>query len=72
MNVLRNQILHDIAELDIKSLLVLQPMLTALKKKPASTSPKKRGVAAARCRQTLSGLKGNLSQTIIKEREDRL
>ena len=30
------------------------------------------GVAAARCRQLLANLKGNLSQTPQEEREDRV
>ncbi len=72
MNVLKNQILEEVAQLDINSLLALQPILQLLKKKTVSISPQKRGVAAAQCRQTLSCLPGSLSQTIIKEREDRL
>ncbi len=72
MSALRNQILHEVAELDIKSLQALQPILTALKRKSGSTTHQKRGVSAARCRQTLSNLKGSLSQIIIEEREERL
>lgn len=37
-----------------------------------SFSAPKRGVAATRCRQILANLKGNLSQTIQEEREDRV
>ncbi len=72
MNVLKNQILDEVAQLDINSLLALQPILKVLKKKPVSNSLQKRGAAAAQCRLTLSCLQGSLSHTIIKEREDRL
>lgn len=73
MNALRNHLLHEIAQLDIQSLLALEPLLAALKKTSVhSLSVPKRGVAAARCRQILANLKGNLSQTIQEEREDRV
>lgn len=73
MNTLRNHVLHEIAQLDIQSLLALEPLLAALKKPTVhSFSTPKRGVAAARCRQILANLKGNLSQTIQEEREDRV
>jgi len=72
MNVLRNQILHEVAELDVKSLLALQPILEVLKRKPESSFPGKRGVAAAHSREILAGLKGGLSEFVAKERKDRL
>lgn len=73
MNALRNHVLHEVAQLDLKSLLALEPLLAALKKPTLrSLSTAKRGVAAARCRQILANLQGNLSQTIHEEREDRV
>lgn len=71
MSALRNQVLHEVAQLDIKSLQLLQPILSALKQKTAHSVTKKRGVAASQCRKTLSSLEGSLGETILQEREDR-
>ncbi|OGT87542.1 MAG: hypothetical protein A2286_01740 [Gammaproteobacteria bacterium RIFOXYA12_FULL_61_12] len=72
MNALKNHVLHEVAQLDNESLLVLQPLLVALKRPSIATAQHKRGIAAARCRQVLANLKGDLSQTIHEEREDRV
>lgn len=72
MNALRNHVLQEVAQLDLKSLLAIQSVMDALKKPVTISSRKKRGVAAARCRQILAKLPGNLSQTIHEEREDRV
>ncbi|SJM88958.1 hypothetical protein CRENPOLYSF2_10006 [Crenothrix polyspora] len=70
MNTLRNPILQEVAQLDIKSLLTLQSIVAALKK--TTVSSYQRGTGAASCRKALAGLQDSLSQTIIEEREDRL
>jgi len=70
MNALRNHVLHEMAQLDIKSLLALQSIVAALKK-PILPSYQ-RGIGAAKCRKALAGLQNCLSQTIIEERDDRL
>ncbi len=72
MNALRNHVLQEVAQLDLKSLLALQSIMAALKKPITVTSRKKRGVAAARCRQLLANLPGSLSQAIHEERDDRV
>ncbi len=71
MNTLRNHVLHEVALLDIKSLLTLQSIVSALKK-PVVAPCSQRGTGAASCRKALAGLNNSLSQTIIAEREDRL
>lgn len=72
MNALRNHVLQEVAELDLKSLLALQAIMAALKKPATVINRKKRGVAAARCRQLLANLPSSLSQTIHEAREDRV
>jgi hypothetical protein len=56
MNALRNQLLHEVAHLDIKSLLILQSIVTTLKKSPTDHY-QKGGEGAARCRKTLADQK---------------
>ena len=66
MNALRNHVLHEVAQLDLKSLLALEPLLAALKKPTMRTlSTPKRGIAAARCRQILANLKGNACEPVF-------
>ena len=68
MNALRSQVLQEVALLDVRELLALQPMLMALKK-AKKTVTNQRGNGAAQARQALSNLKTSLSDTV---REDRL
>ena len=72
MNALRTHLLQEVAQLDLKSLMALQSVMSALKKPITITSRKKRGVAAARCRQLMANLPGSLSQAIHEEREERV
>lgn len=72
MNTLRNHVLHEVEQLDVKSLLALQSIVAALKTPATAISHCQRGVGAARCRNALAGLKISLSQTIMEAREDRL
>ncbi|MDQ5770964.1 hypothetical protein [Thiothrix subterranea] len=68
MNALRSQVLQEVALLDVRELLALQPMLMALKK-AKKTVTNRRGNGAAHARQALSNLKTSLSGTV---RENRL
>jgi hypothetical protein len=72
MNALRNYVLHEVTQLDMKSLVALQSIMAALKRPMTPVVPLKRGVAAAHCREVLNNLKGNFSQIIMEEREDRM
>nr|VFJ72766.1 MAG: hypothetical protein BECKFW1821C_GA0114237_103710 [Candidatus Kentron sp. FW] len=72
MNTLRNHMLHEVTQLDIKSLMALQSMMAALKKPASPVVVQKRGAAAAHCRRVLGNMKGNLSETIMEERAERL
>ncbi|VFN00272.1 MAG: hypothetical protein BECKG1743D_GA0114223_105091 [Candidatus Kentron sp. G] len=60
--------LHEVTELDIKDLMALRPMMAALKEPAYSVAVRKRGAAAAHCRQVLGNMGGNLSETIREER----
>jgi hypothetical protein len=71
MNALRSQVLQEVALLDVRELLVLQPMLAALKK-AKKTVTNRRGNGAAHARQALSWLKTSLSDAVHEDREDRL
>lgn len=65
MNALRNQLLHEVAQLDIKSLLALQSIVTALKK-PSADHDQQGGEGAVRCRNALADQKNSLSQIITE------
>ncbi|MDD5392779.1 MAG: hypothetical protein PHE17_07145 [Thiothrix sp.] len=71
MNALRSQVLQEVALLDVRELLALQPMLMALKK-AKKTVTNRRGNGAAHARQALSRLKTSLSDAVREDREDRL
>ncbi len=71
MNALRSHILDEVAQLDIKSLMALQNLLAALKK-TAPVSKNNAGAGAKLARKALANLSHNLSQTVMKDREDRL
>ncbi|MEN9503196.1 MAG: hypothetical protein RI964_2481 [Pseudomonadota bacterium] len=70
MNALRNQVLQEIALLDLRELLALQPVLAVLRK-AKKTVISRRGNGALAARQALSGLQTNLSDAVREDREDR-
>lgn len=71
MNALKSQVLQEVALLNVRELLALQPILAALKKAKKTTTSR-RGNGAAHARQALSGLKTSLSDAVCEDREDRL
>lgn len=71
MNGLRKHVLHEVTQLDIKSLVAVHSVVEALKK-TTSVATQKRGIGAARCREVLSNIKDNLGKVIVEEREDRV
>lgn len=71
MNVLRNQVLQEVALLDVRELLALQPVLAALKN-VRKTTPDKYGSGAARARRALSAMQSSLADAVREDREERL
>ena len=70
MNILQHQILDEIAQLDIKSLMVLQNLLPSLKR-VTTKQQNNIGTGAKLTTKALSNISNDLSKTIIEDREDR-
>lgn len=70
MNILQHQILDEIAQLDIKSLMVLQNLLPSLKR-VTTKQQNNIGTGAKLTTKALSNISNDLSKAIIEEREDR-
>ena len=71
MNRLRNQLLEEITHLDIQNLIRLQNLLPSLKN-IRTMSQNKPGTGAMMAMQALENISGDLSKTIIEDREERL